>query len=473
VPTEKRFDWKHAPIVLFFIVLVNILTLFFYQSGDGEKLEAALDLYMEQELLHQEWIMVQGYLLTEGEEELVEQFRELYEEEAYYELSAAIITRTDFSAFLKEAAVDYLPDYEYEEWRIFRERIYAYVESTSYFSLGLIPRQLDPITLLSYQFLHGDVMHLMGNMFFLVICGFAVEAAIGHRLFLLFYLLTGVAGGLLYVYTDPYGSTPLVGASGSVSGVMAMYLGIFRLKKIEFFYWFYIFVGYFRAPALLILPFYIGKELWSYYAQADSNVAFMAHAGGFVAGGLLTLALALIRPRMMNQEYIEEDQDVDPVQNELARVYTAVGNLQFQSALKTLSELIDQHGKTFDRELLRYNLCKVDRKGDYETYVRSLLSAKKPSEGQAQKLEQVWLENLPQVEKLGTEEVLRLGMIFAGLKNPDTAEKIFKRLYEGPEPSEGLAVLARKLALVFAERKDEKREQVYSGIAEKLLGGAA
>ena len=46
----------------------------------------------------------------------------------------------------------------------------------------------------------------------------------------------------------------LVGASGAISGVMAMYLGVFRFRKIEFFYWFYIFVGYFRAPALLILP---------------------------------------------------------------------------------------------------------------------------------------------------------------------------------------------------------------------------
>jgi len=473
VPTEKRFDWKHAPVVLFFIVLANVLTFFFYQSGDNQDLEKALDLYLEHDLLDQEWIMVQGYLLGEGEDELVEEFRELYEDEAYYELGAQIITRVDFYEFLEEAAVDYIPDYEYEEWRIYRERVHGYVESISYYSLGLVPAQLNPFTLLSYQFLHGDVMHLMGNMFFLVICGFAVEAAIGHRLFLLFYLLTGLAGGLLFVAFNRYGATPLVGASGAVSGVMAMYLGVFRLRKIEFFYWFYIFVGYFKAPALLILPFYIGKELWSYYFLADTNVAFMAHAGGFVAGGILTLALVLIRPGMMNEEYIEEDQDVDPAQKELARVYSAIGNLQFRSALDILTGLIEEHGATLERELLRYNLAKVNKTGDYDDYVRSLLRAKKPSVGQAQRLEQVWLENPAQAADLGSEETLRLGMAFATLKDPRSAETIFQQLYKAAEKPDGLAVLARKLATVFGERSEEAKQKQYGGLADALLGGAA
>ena len=128
-------------------------------------------------------------------------------------------------------------------------------------------------------------------MFFLVICGFAVEAAIGHLRFLLFYLFSGVVAGVSHAAMDLDSSSVLIGASGSVSAVMAMYLGVFRFKKIEFFYWFFIFVGYFRAPALLILPFYIGKELVQFYTEAGSNVAFMAHAGGFVAGLVLALPI--------------------------------------------------------------------------------------------------------------------------------------------------------------------------------------
>ena len=63
-----------------------------------------------------------------------------------------------------------------------------------------------------------------------------------------------------------------------------MYLIIYRWQTIRFFYWFYLIVGYFRAPAMILLPVYIGKELISFYSDPDSNVAFMAHAGGFVAG---------------------------------------------------------------------------------------------------------------------------------------------------------------------------------------------
>ena len=63
-----------------------------------------------------------------------------------------------------------------------------------------------------------------------------------------------------------------------------MYLALFRMRRIEFFYWLFVFVGYVRLPALVVLPLYIAKELYFYFADPASNVAFLAHAGGFVVG---------------------------------------------------------------------------------------------------------------------------------------------------------------------------------------------
>jgi hypothetical protein len=286
-------------------------------------------------------------------------------------------------------------------------------------------------------------------------------------------LLSGLAGGLLYTAVNQNGVTPLVGASGAISGVMAMYLGVFRFRKIEFFYWFYIFVGYFRAPALLILPFYIGKELVSFYNETGSNVAFMAHAGGFAAGGLLMLAIALIRPGLLNVEYIEEDQDVDLLQTELARVYTAISNLQFQAALKVVSEIIEEHGSNFELAMLRYNLSRIDKEGDYPDYIRSLLKTRNPSIYETQKLERVWLENLGGENYLTAEETTRLGMSFSALKDPATAENIFQSLYEGPNKPDGLGMLARKLSLIYGNLRNQEKQEEYDQLAESLLGGSS
>jgi membrane associated rhomboid family serine protease len=473
VPTEKRFDWKHAPVVLFLIVMANILTFTMYQSGDSEKLDQALDVYTQEGFLELEWPAFQDYLTSRNEEELLGECRTLYDQESNLELSVQILVRTDFYPFISGTASDYIAEGQRRQWSISRTKINDDILSVSFYSLGLIPSQINALTLFTSQFLHSDIMHLVGNMFFLIICGFAVEAAIGHRLFLLFYLLSGLAGGLLYTAVNQNGVTPLVGASGAISGVMAMYLGVFRFRKIEFFYWFYIFVGYFRAPALLILPFYIGKEVVSFYSETGSNVAFMAHAGGFTAGGLLMLALALIRPGMLNVEYIEEDQDLDPVQAELARVYTAISNFQFQAALKIVSEIIEEHGSNFELAMLRYNLSKIDKNDDYPDYIRSLLKTRTPSINETQRLEKIWLENLSGENYLTADETIRLGISFSALQDPATAERIFQSFYKGPNKPEGLGVLARKLALIYGNLRNQEKQEEYDQLAESLLVGSS
>src|SRR5690606_1460731 len=88
--------------------------------------------------------------------------------------------------------------------------------------------QLMPVpewmTLITYQFLHGGVLHLLSNMLFLWVFGDNVEDAVGHLRFLAFYLLCGVAGGLAHAAFMPSSGLPLVGASGAIAGVIAAYL---------------------------------------------------------------------------------------------------------------------------------------------------------------------------------------------------------------------------------------------------------
>ncbi|MFT5117237.1 MAG: membrane associated rhomboid family serine protease, partial [Kiritimatiellia bacterium] len=316
VPIEKNLSLKHPPIVLFFIVLLNVCAFFFYQSGEDLTIQQSLDTYQKEHFFDEEWQYVQEYLTNTDKIVLLDEFDLLNSNKQYNELHFRILMHPDFFSYYKPFAISLSYDEGADQRIILREKIDQAIKSLSFIRFGLTPSDHSAITFITHQFLHGDLLHLLGNMFFLILFGFAVEAAIGHIRFLMFYVLSGITGGLLYMMVDIDSVMPLVGASGAISGVTAMYLAIFRLQKIEFFYWFFVFIGYIRAPALLILPLYIGKEIYYFYHDTGSNVAFMAHAGGLIGGSIFIGLSYIFTPNIFNREYIEEDQTQNPKQDE-------------------------------------------------------------------------------------------------------------------------------------------------------------
>ena len=142
----------------------------------------------------------------------------------------------------------------------------------------------DWATLVSYMFLHGDWLHLIGNMLFLWVFGDNVEDATGHVRFLVFYLLCGVAAGLAHVYVLPGSDSPLIGASGAVSGVVAAYLMLHPRVRI----WILVLWRVpLRLTALWVLGAWIVIQVGSAFLFADDVVAWWAHVGGIVAGAVL------------------------------------------------------------------------------------------------------------------------------------------------------------------------------------------
>ncbi|WP_421864316.1 rhomboid family intramembrane serine protease [Motiliproteus sp.] len=470
LPTEKRFEWEHAPVVLFCIVLLNILIFALYQSNDDAKFERALVSYEQLQYLDYEWPIFETYLSEQGDgsdSQQLQDLRELYQQQHTAELGYYVLSDAGFYHYLKANRQTLPVPEDFGYWEN-RAEIHDQIQSVSYLAYGLKPNDLNPITLLTHQFLHGDTMHLMGNLFFLVICGFAVEAAIGHWRFLLFYLISGAAGGLLYMALNLNSPTTLVGASGAISGVMAMYLGVFRLKKIEFFYWFFIFVGYFRAPALFILPFYIGKELYSYMTDLDSNVAFMAHTGGFLAGGLLIMLALVINSRMLDEEYIEEDQQIDPRQQDLAQIYLYLEKYRFDSALKAIDKAVQKYGPGFDFSLLRYNLLKLKQGDAYNESVLAILREDRLRPHQLKVVDQIWHDNPELQSQLDDETLLKLGWKLTALPDISTADQIFALLNSRETRGRPLGHLARKLARMHGDLGNNLKQKRYAGIADQL-----
>lgn len=148
----------------------------------------------------------------------------------------------------------------------------------------------EPLTLITYQFLHGGWMHLLSNMAFLWVFADNIEDAFGHFGFLLFYLLCGIAAGLLHTVMQPESGAPLIGASGAVSGVLAAYLLLYPKARV----WILLFM---RIPlpisAFWALSGWFALQLLSIFIASDeeAQVAWWAHIGGFLAGLILTFVL--------------------------------------------------------------------------------------------------------------------------------------------------------------------------------------
>jgi membrane associated rhomboid family serine protease len=148
------------------------------------------------------------------------------------------------------------------------------------------------LTLLTSMFLHGGWAHLLGNMLFLWIFGDNVEDAFGHVIYLIFYLVTGLAASMAQVLLDPSSTVPGVGASGAISGVLAGYIVMFGSNRVR------VLMGgivttvpaYVMIGLWIVLQFVNGFASIANTAQTD-GVAYGAHVGGFIAGLILTFLL--------------------------------------------------------------------------------------------------------------------------------------------------------------------------------------
>ncbi len=151
--------------------------------------------------------------------------------------------------------------------------------------INALPTQL---TLISYMFLHDDWMHLLGNMLFLWVFGDNIEDAMGHWRFLAFYLLCGIIAGLIHALMDAGSSTAMIGASGSIAGVLGAYLMLHPRVKVLVLLFSRIPIF---LPAYLLLGAWIGWQFYSVSNSDDGSVAWWAHIGGFIAGMMLIIPL--------------------------------------------------------------------------------------------------------------------------------------------------------------------------------------
>ena len=159
-----------------------------------------------------------------------------------------------------------------------------------YDTFGAVPADLWRVGTITSMFLHANIVHLVGNMFFLWLFGDNVEDRLGRIGFLIFYVSSGIVAVLLHTVFNRGSEVPCIGASGAVSGVMGAYCVLFPSARITTFFVYRVIY----IPAVLYLGLWFVLQLhWALLSTTGvgSNIAFFAHVGGFAFGAGLAQAM--------------------------------------------------------------------------------------------------------------------------------------------------------------------------------------
>lgn len=157
----------------------------------------------------------------------------------------------------------------------------------------------DMAGLVGSLFVHSGWLHLLGNLAYLWVFGIPVERTVGHWRFLAVFLLVGGFANLCVAWQMPEMDVPVIGASGGVSAIIGVYLGLFPTRRIGLWLPLGIYFQFARVPALLVIGSWFALQLlYTVFGPITGAVAWWTHVAGFLAGVMVALMLRLFGTSM-------------------------------------------------------------------------------------------------------------------------------------------------------------------------------
>ncbi|MDX1695733.1 MAG: rhomboid family intramembrane serine protease [Ketobacteraceae bacterium] len=470
VPVEKGLDWSRAPVVTAALVILNCLVYGLWQTGDDEKLAQAMARYQQSSLPAIEFPVYISHLHQSRQSKLATRLEAAWQANERELVYAHLLLDRSFSAFLEKTTMDFWGEDVFSQWQQDRAAIEQQIQQISAVKLGLIPANDRGITYVTYQFLHADVWHLLSNMLFLIIVGMGVEAAIGSFFFAIGYLVCGILAGLFYSVVASGSYVPLVGASGSVSALMGMYAVIYGLRKIRFFYFVIFYFGFITLPALAVLPVWLVIEVLQEVFNTESYIAYWAHAGGLVAGAGL-LAATRKWALQVEEEYYETVDEDEDYRKDLNRLMNQIGQFSFDSAHKTVTELLQKYPEDIPLITQHYHISKLH--GDpakTQRLLERLLDKYSHLPRREKVVEALMLDFMNRYpdNTLSTDIRLKLIIYLIQGDTMTTAEQLLRSLLNDKVNDPRLLKAIRTFMRYYQEKNDKKSLYRYQQLAEAV-----
>ena len=346
LPLARKPDWRRPPVITLLLVLANVAVFFGLQAGDDRQYRQAVTFYLESPLPEIEFPRYIAHLERTGHADRARAIRRaLADSDRSEEVGARVLSALQSDGrFLERlrAGKVITPDHPaFGEWRQARTAFQQRLQQVTAERLGFIPARPASLDALAHMFLHGGPGHLIGNMVFLGLVGFVVEAVVGRLLFLGVYLLGGLIAAAAFTGVYPHSGVPLIGASGAISGLMGAYVVLFGLRRIPFFYSLGFYFDFARAPAILLLPAWLVLEAYQLLYAGVANVAYVAHIGGLAGGALLGAGLRL--SGQVDMAFLDEDERAEQDTADMEKGLEHLANLELDAARERFRALLRRH----------------------------------------------------------------------------------------------------------------------------------
>ena len=462
IPVGNRVDWKHPPVVTLLLILANCFVFFFLQGRDGRIEEGAEDYYFSSELPKLELPRYARYLEARGQP-----FEKSQVPEAVRDRWLLVLMERDgpFMRELRAGRIVVADEEAYPVWRSQRRQYDALIGKSITRRFLFRVDEPSPLTALSAAFLHANFGHLLGNMAVLFLVGFLVETVVGKLRYTVAYGICALVSAYFYAFVHPDAGGGLLGASGAIAGIMGLYTVIFGFRKIDFFYSLGFYFDYVRAPAIALLPLWLGNELYQFYSEDGSQVAYMAHFGGLLSGAALGGIYRLWRPQLIESRHRAGDEGkLD--QKAFKQGLELLGAMEFGKASAVFEKLLETRPE--DPRLVRQAYLAARFDPAAETFHRAahrLLSL--PAMDTAIHADYLDYQRVAKPgPKLEPDLLARLAMRFAAIGRMEDAEKLARELWFGtPRHRELPAVL---LVLARGYHRQGQRDK-FASTLERLL----
>ena len=340
IPLTGRLSRKNIPWITIGLILINTFVFFIVQHGERYKLNQAISYYLNSGLANIECPRYLQYLKERNTDGNTIRLREdvRLKPEELIRLYFMMQRDDEFMERLSSEKVITPDEPIYQTWKELRGNFKRLLFRIPVYRYGFIPAEPTPLSLISYMFLHGSFMHLLGNMIFLWLAGSVLESGWSRSIYLFFYVICGILACISFGLINSHSRLPLIGASGAISGLVGGMMVSYGTARIKIFYSFGFYFDYKRIPGLLLLPAWILKELFQLFFSSIQNIAFIAHIGGIIAGAGLGYLNVRVLKRLKMEVFDENTSE--KTSKILEQALKRMENLDFNAAKGLLEEVL-------------------------------------------------------------------------------------------------------------------------------------
>ncbi|MDA8139721.1 MAG: rhomboid family intramembrane serine protease [Desulfobacteraceae bacterium] len=463
IPLTKNFSWRNPPWLTIVLILINCFVFPVFQGDEDRYRDEAMQFYFQSSLgkLETEFygLYLQRHNLPPLEEDKL--FQKLSDKERPYYCFHKIFRDTQFNQELSSAALVPDTDSRMQEWRQLRPEFDQKMESVVSYRFGFRPAAPRPLTWFSYMFLHGSWGHLIGNMIFLWLIGALIEYGCRHVVFPFIYVLGGFGAAGLFWVLNSASNAPLVGASGAIAGIMGAFTVLYGLKRVSIFLNLGFYFNYLKFPAILLLPLWMGNELFQLLFDKLSPVAYAAHLGGLGVGAVLAYGAKLIPSCLDQSAFVPaEDYSVAPL---IEEALNHMGTLAFADARVLLQKALDKEPENL---AVWQHLFTIDRQSpetqQFHQTTATLLDLLCRDPELAAKACAIFQEysKVAKPPRLSVGHYLRVSQCFIASGDLESARRILWALAKKAKNSEELPMALFRLAQAYQrKRRDEAYQE--------------